>query len=345
MKERDGGWWQRMGGTAGIALGGAPLGNLYAPVDEDAAERTVRRAWELGVRYFDTAPHYGQGLSEQRFGRALRSYARDDYLLSTKVGRLLTADAQAPRDQFGYVQALPYTARFDYSADGALRSIEDSLKRLNLSRIDIAYIHDIDTRTHGAEQPARFREAMQGAYRALERLRGEGVIRAVGLGVNEWEVCRDALAHGDFDCFMLAGRYTLLDQSAAPELMPACRARGVRLVLAGAYNSGILATGAVAGARFDYQAADADTLQRVRRIEAVCRSFAVPLRAAALQFLRGAPCLATAVVGGRSPEEIEDSVRMAQHLVPAEFWAALRNEGLLAESLAEPLRTGAQVVV
>lgn len=324
-------WWQRLGGTAGLALGGAPLGNLYAAVDDAAAERTVQHAWNLGVRYFDTAPHYGQGLSEQRFGRALAAHARDDFILSTKVGRLLEANAQAPRDQFGYVQALPYTARFDYSAAGTLRSLEDSLARLNLSRIDIAYIHDIDVRTHGAEQPARFREAMEGAYRALERLRSAGVVRAIGLGVNEWEVCHDALAHGDFDCFMLAGRYTLLDQSAAPTLMPACRARGVQLVLAGAYNSGILATGAVAGARFDYQAADAVMLQRVRRIEAVCDTFGVPLRAAALQYLRGAPCLATVVVGGRSPEEIEDSVRMARHPVPAEFWQTLVQQGLLPE--------------
>lgn len=327
----DAPWWQRLSGTAGLALGGAPLGNLYTAVDDDSAARTVQRAWDLGVRYFDTAPHYGQGLSEQRFGRALAGRARDDFILSTKVGRLLAPDAQAPSDQFGYVQALPYAAHFDYSAAGTLRSLEDSLQRLNLTRIDIAYIHDVDVRTHGTEQPARFREAMEGAYRALERLRSAGVVHAIGLGVNEWEVCRDALAHGDFDCFMLAGRYTLLDQSAATVLMPACRARGVRLVLAGAYNSGILATGAVAGARFDYQAADAGVLQRVRRIEAVCQTFQVPLRAAALQYLRGAPCLATVVVGGRSPEEIEDSVRMARHPVPAEFWQTLVRQGLLPE--------------
>jgi D-threo-aldose 1-dehydrogenase len=330
----DARWWQRLGGTAGLALGGAPLGNLYTAVDDAAAERTVQRAWDLGVRYFDTAPHYGQGLSEERFGRALAGYARDDFILSTKVGRLLAANEQAPRDQFGYVQALPFTARFDYSAGGALRSLEDSLQRLNLTRIDIAYIHDIDVRTHGAEQPARFREAMEGAYRALERLRSAGVLRAIGLGVNEWEVCRDALAHGDFDCFMLAGRYTLLDQSAAATLMPACRARGVRLVLAGAYNSGVLATGAVAGARFDYQTADAAILQRVQRIEAVCEAFGVPLRAAALQYLRDAPSLATVVVGGRSPEEIEDSVRMARYPIPVAFWRTLIDQRLLPEPMS-----------
>jgi D-threo-aldose 1-dehydrogenase len=322
-------FWERLPGSAGLGMGGAPLGNLYAPLPEEEAHATVARAWDLGVRYFDTAPHYGQGLSEQRLGRALAGHARDEFVISTKVGRLLVPDAAVPREQAGYVGTLAFRTRIDYSADGALRSIEDSLSRLRLSRIDIAYIHDIDVRSHGAEQPRRFRQAMEGAYRALERLRAQGVLRAIGLGVNEWEVCRDALAHGDFDCFMLAGRYTLLDQSAQA-LLPACAARGVRLVLAGAYNSGILASGGVAHARFDYAPAEAAVLARVRRLESVCAAFGVPLRAAALQFVQAAPGLAALVVGSRSPAEIEDSVRLLRHPIPVAFWDALREAQLLA---------------
>lgn len=315
--------WTQFDGPARLALGGAPLGNLFHAVSDEMAERTLARAWALGVRGFDTAPHYGQGLSEQRLGRFLRGRPRDSFVLSSKVGRLLRPDAHAAPDQHGYVQVLRQSSHFDYSADGALRSIADSLERLQLDRLDIVYIHDIDRPTHGAAQPARFAEAMRGAYRALARLRDEGVVRAIGLGVNEWEVCRDALAHGDFDAFMLAGRYTLLDRSAAAELLPACQARGVRLVAAGVFNSGILATGSQPGAPYDYAAAPPAVLARVQRIEAVCRAFDVPLRAAALQFPRRSACVAGVVLGARTPDEVADGVRMTQHPVPEAFWAAV----------------------
>lgn len=317
-------------GGPGLGFGGAPLGNLFTTVDEEVAQQTLERAWTLGLRYYDTAPLYGHGLSEQRIGRALQSKPRDSFVLSTKVGRLLKPDAQAPREQSGYVGALRNTAHYDYSADGARRSIEDSLTRMGLSRIDIVYIHDIDRHTHGDAQATRFAEAMSGAWPALARLRDEGVIGAVGLGVNEWQVCRDALAHADFDCFMLAGRYTLLDTSSAAELAPLCAERGVQLVLGGVYNSGILATGAVPGATFHYAQADDATLARVRRIEAVCVSFDVPLRAAALQFALACPVAAGVVVGGRRPAEIEDSVAMARVQVPQGLWDTLRAQGLLA---------------
>lgn len=318
--------WRQFDGPAGLALGGAPLGNLFAAISDEQAGRTLERAWALGVRGFDTAPHYGQGLSEERLGRFLQGRPRTDFVLSTKVGRLLHPDARAAVDQHGYVQGLAYSTRYDYSADGALRSIDDSLARLRLDRIDIAYIHDIDRRTHGDGQPVRFAEAMEGAYRALARLRREGAVRAIGLGVNDWEVCRDAMRHGDFDAFMLAGRYTLLDRSAAAELVPACESRGVRLVIAGAYNSGVLATGAVPGARYDYREAPPTVLERVRRIEAVCGRFGLPLRAAALQFARRAPCVASVVLGARTPEEVEDGVAMAHHPIPPGLWAAIDAE-------------------
>jgi D-threo-aldose 1-dehydrogenase len=219
---------------------------------------------------------------------------------------------------------------FDYSADGALRSIDDSLRRLGVDWLDIAYIHDVDVRTHGAMQPQRFREAMTGAWPALQRLRREGVLRAVGLGVNETQPCIDALKYGDFDCFMVAGRFTLLDSSAHEALIPACTARGVQLVAAGVYNSGILASGAVPGARYDYELASAPMLARVAHIEAVARAHDVPLRAAALQFALCSPVVAQVMVGVRSAAEVADAEAMFRHPVPEAFWTALHDQGLLA---------------
>jgi D-threo-aldose 1-dehydrogenase len=317
-----------------LGFGGAPLGNLYQAVDEDEAEQALAAAWDLGLRYFDTAPLYGNGLSEQRIGRFLRDKPRDGYVLSSKVGRVLSADASAGDAQFGYVHTPRCRVQFDYSADGVLRSIDDSLRRLGVDRLDIAYIHDIDGRTHGALQPQRFREAMDGAWPALQRLRSEGVLRAIGLGVNETQPCIDALRHGDFDCFMVAGRYTLLDHSAQEVLIPACAARGVQLVVAGAYNSGILASGAVPGARYDYEPASGALLARVARIEAVARVYGVPLRAAALQFALGSPVVSQVMVGVRSAAEVVDAEAMFRQPVPAAFWTALHEQGLLAPAAA-----------
>ncbi len=313
----------RLAGATGLGFGGAPLGNLYAPVDEAAALGAVDAAWDAGIRYFDTAPLYGHGLSETRLGEALRARPRDDYALSTKVGRVLVPTDRPAREQSGYVGGLPFQARYDYSASGTLRSLEDSLKRLRTDRIDIVFIHDVDRMTHGDAQPARFAEAMAGAYPALARLRDEGVIGAIGLGVNEPQVCVDALAHGDFDCFMLAGRYTLLDQSARTTLLPLCDARGVRLVLGGVYNSGILATGAVAGARYDYQPAGDNVLARTRALQRVCDDYGVPLRAAALRFALDCPQAAVVVIGARSPAEVRDNVAMARTPIPGGLWQAL----------------------
>jgi D-threo-aldose 1-dehydrogenase len=324
----------RLGGTTGLGFGGAPLGNLYSALDEDTARHALECAWELGIRYFDTAPLYGHGLSETRLGRMLAGKPRDSFVLSTKVGRLLLPARRAPAEQSGYVGGLPFSAHFDYSEDGTLRSIEQSLQRLGLARIDIAYIHDIDRTTHADLQPQRFRQAMEGAYRALARLRSEGVLGAIGLGVNEWEVCDAALDHGDFDCFMLAGRYTLLDQSAQARLVPRCLQRGVKLVLGGVYNSGILAGGAVPGARYDYRLAGPDVLERTRSLEAACKAHGVPLRAAALQFALACSGAAAVVVGSRSAQEVEDSVAMARLPIPAALWEDLKARGLLGGTAA-----------
>lgn len=320
-----------------LGLGTAPLGNLFTPVDETTAVETVRRAHGLGISYVDTAPHYGNGLSEHRVGRALRNFPRDSFVLSTKVGRLLSADAAAPRDQHGYVGVLPFRQRFDYSYDGALRSIEDSLQRLGLARIDIALIHDIDAFTHGQDaQPRRFREAMAGALPALDRLRGEGVIGAVGLGVNDAGVCLEALRHGGFDGFLLAGRYTLIDQSALAELLPACVEKNAVIILGGPYNSGILARAAGTPATYDYRPAPPAVLRRVEEIAAVCVEFAVPLQAAALQFPLGHPAIVTVLPGARSPDEVMANHAFARHPIAPAFWQALRDRRLIAAEAPMP---------
>ncbi len=323
-----------------MGLGTAPLGNLYAPLSEADAAGTVRHALALGLRYIDTAPHYGNGLAEHRVGEALRGVDRENVVISTKVGRILSADPATPRDQHGFVGVLPFRQHYDYSHDGALRSIEDSLQRLGLGRIDIALIHDIDMFTHGPDaQPQRFREAMEGAYPALARLKAAGVVRAIGLGVNDWRVCLDALTHGDFDGFLLAGRYTLIDQSALAELLPACERRGASIILGGPYNSGILARGAVEGATSNYRPAEPAVLERVRAVSAVCARFGVPLQAAALQFPLGHHAIATVLPGARSPTEVEANLRFATHPIPHGFWQALRDARLLATEVPLPGET------
>ena len=323
-----------------MGLGTAPLGNLYAPLSEADAAGTVRRALALGLHYIDTAPHYGNGLAEHRVGEALRGVDRESVVISTKVGRILSADPATLRDQHGFVGVLPFRQCYDYSHDGALRSIEDSLQRLGLGRIDIALIHDIDMFTHGPDaQPQRFREAMEGAYPALARLKAAGVVRAIGLGVNDWRVCLDALTHGDFDGFLLAGRYTLIDQSALAELLPACERRGASIILGGPYNSGILARGAVEGATFNYRPAEPAVLERVRAVSAVCARFGVPLQAAALQFPLGHHAIATVLPGARSPAEVEANLRFATHPIPHGFWQALRDARLLATEVPLPGET------
>ena len=323
-----------------LGFGGAPLGNLFSAIADDAASTLVRRAFDRGIRYFDTAPHYGNGLSEHRIGAALRDLSRDAYALSTKVGRLLVPDRNAPRDQHGYVGVLPFVQRWDYSREATLRSIDDSLQRLGLARIDYVFIHDIARDAHGDTQPARFREAMEGAVPALAQLKAERVIAGFGLGVNDWQVCVDALAHADLDLLLLAGRYTLLDQTALPELLPLCAARGTRIVLGGPFNSGILATGTRSAdgrpAYFDYAPASAEVLDRARAIEAVCAAHRVPLKAAALQFPRAHPAIACVLAGARSTAELDENIALMSEPIPDAFWRDLRAERLVAEAAPLP---------
>lgn len=313
-----------------LGFGGAPLGNMFARVDDATAEATLRSAWESGIRYYDTAPHYGAGLSEHRFGAVLRQHPRESFVLSTKVGRVLTPDPGVLAGPPPFDAGLPFRARYDYSADGALRSIEDSLQRMGLARVDVVYIHDIAEDAHGPNWREPFAAAMQGAGRALIRLREEGVIRAWGLGVNRTEACEAALEQSDPDVFLLAGRYTLLDQSAAGTLFPACAARGVRVVIGGPFNSGLLA----GGGHYDYVPAAGDLLARKAALEVVCREHEVDLRAAALQFCAAHPVACSVIPGSKHPDKVRQNAALMRQPIPAAFWRALKERRLIPDETA-----------
>ncbi|MSP88139.1 MAG: aldo/keto reductase [Alphaproteobacteria bacterium] len=315
-------------GLTAIGLGGAPMGNLFRPVAEGDARATVDAAWSGGLRYFDTAPLYGHGLGEQRMGAALRFRPRDDFIVSTKVGRLLVPDAAA--DGGAYVQVPPHRPVFDYSRDGTLRSVEASLARLGLDRVDLLLIHDIDAFTHGPdEQAQRYRDAMTGAYPALDGLRRAGAVGAIGLGVNDWRVCARAAEDGDFDGFLVAGRYTLLEQEPLDSFLPLCVRRGIGVIAAGVFNSGILATGPIEGAMYNYRPAPADVRDRASRIERVCRSHGVTLAAAALRLPSMHPAIASIVLGMRDADEVARNLALARQSIPDGLWRDLKAEGLL----------------
>jgi D-threo-aldose 1-dehydrogenase len=321
-----------------LGLGGAPLGNLFTAMGDEDAAAVVSQAWAQGCRCFDTAPHYGNGLSEHRLGTALRAQAASGFVLSSKVGRLLLPRLDAPRRQHGYVDVLPFVQRWDYSAAGTRRSIEDSLQRLGLARVDVAYVHDIDEATHGPRAPEVLRQVIGETLPALRQLQQEGLVGAVGLGVNDWSVVLQVLRHADLDALMLAGRYSLLDHGALPELLPECARRGVRIALGGVFNSGILATGVRSGAaaNFNYAPAAREWVERTGAIEAVCETFDVPLRAAALQFPLAHEAVEIVMVGARTPAEWKDCVALMERPIPGAFWQALRERGLLPEAAPVP---------
>jgi D-threo-aldose 1-dehydrogenase len=323
--------------VSALGLGTAPLGNQFRIVTEADSQAVFNESWDAGIRYFDTAPMYGHGLSEHRTGEALRLRPRRDYILSTKVGRMLVPVRRAEVISPFWIDPLPFQVTYDYSYDGVMRSIEDSLQRLALEHIDIAFIHDIDVFTHGPEkQPIVFRQAMEGAYKALHRLREEGVLKAIGVGMNEWQACQEALEEADFDCFLLAGRYTLLEQDALNTFLPLCRKRDVAIVLGGCYNSGILATGAIEGAHYNYGRAPQPIIDRVVKIEAICKEFRVPLKAAALQFVLAHPAIPTVLAGTRSASHMKENIALMSHEIPSTFWDALRHSNLIRPDAPTP---------
>lgn len=320
-----------------LGLGGAALGNLFSAVSDEQAQALLEAAWASGCRTFDTAPHYGHGRSERRLGDALRPHAKEAYVLSSKAGRLLTPNPDAARNQHGYIDVLPFDQHWDYSAAGTRRSIEDSLQRLGLARLDVVYVHDLDRATHGEQAPAVLRQVMEETLPTLQQLKREGLIRAVGLGVNDGQVVLEVLRHADLDALLLAGRYSLLDHSALPELLPLCLQRGVRIALGGVFNSGILATGVQGGqASFNYAPASGDWLARTRRIETICSAHGVPLRAAALQFAAAHPAVDIIMLGARQVSEWEDGIAMMRHPIEPAFWQALRDAQLLPQAAPTP---------
>jgi D-threo-aldose 1-dehydrogenase len=310
-----------------LGFGGAPLGNMFAAVDEATAEATLLAAWENGIRHFDTAPHYGAGLSEHRFGAVLRQRPRDQYVLSTKIGRLLTPDPNVLSGPPPFDAGLPFRARYDYSADGAVRSIEDSLQRMGLARVDMVYVHDIAEDAHGPEWRATFAAAMSGAGETLMRLRDTGVIGAWGLGVNRVEACEAALEQSDPDVFLLAGRYSLLDHTALHTLFPHCAARGVRVVIGGPFNSGLLA----GGRHFDYAPASGDLLARLAKIQQICDEYGVDIRAAALQFCAAHPVVCAVIPGAKTPAKVVQNTKLMRQPIQSEFWASLKRVGLIPD--------------
>ncbi|MCA3646846.1 MAG: aldo/keto reductase [Methylobacterium sp.] len=311
-----------------IGFGAAPIGDLYALLDDEAAIAAVVAAVEAGMTLIDTAPLYGHGLSEHRIGTAIRRLGQEKLVLSTKVGRVMSP-ARGAWDREGYAGGLPFAATLDYSHDGALRSLEQSLLRLGTDRIDIALIHDLDRRNHGDALDRHVETAIAGAYRALARLRDEGVVRAIGLGVNEAEICLRLAERCDIDCVLLAGRYTLLDHSAAEVFLPLAEARGIGVMLGGVFNSGILATGAIPGARYDYAEAGPDIRSRVERIAAICAEHRVALPVAAMHFARAHPAVSSVVLGAVDPREVERNLAGWAAEVPASLWADLAAAGLI----------------
>ncbi len=321
-----------------LGFGGAPIGGLFSLVTDEDAIETVHRAWELGIRYFDTAPLYGYGASERRIGAALAGLPRDELTISTKVGRLIRpADALADdadidrqeldgRENAFYVGTGAVRPVFDYSYDGVMRSLEESLERLGLERVDIAYIHDPDD---------HWEAAITGAYPALERLRQDGIVKAIGAGMNQSAMLTRFAQEGDFDVFLLAGRYTLLDQSALADLLPICEEKKIGVVVGGVMNSGVLADPRP-GSRFDYAPAATDVVARAERLAAICARHGVPLRAAAVQFPLAHPAVVSVVAGVRRIDHLEEYPALLRKPIPGDLWAELRDEGLLAGDAPVP---------
>ncbi len=322
-----------------LGFGGAPLGNLYRPMTEKEGRVMLEAVWAAGCRYFDTAPLYGLGLSETRLNGFLRPKPRDSYLISTKVGRLLElCEPNERARKAAFFETPSRRERFDYSYDGVMRSLEFSLERLGLDQIDIVYGHDVDAITHGSKEAsdARIREFMSGGYRALDELRASGAIKAIGAGINEWEVAETLARAGDFDIFLLAGRYTLLEQEALSSFLPLCEEKKIAVVIGGPFNSGILATGVKADAHYNYGPAPDEVKDRVRRIQHVCKGFKVSLPEAALRFPLGHPAVVSVIAGAQRATEVRRNAAMMSAKIPAALWRALKTEKLLREDAPTP---------
>ncbi len=328
--------WDRRG-TGGldfteIGFGSAPIGNLYRAIGDAEVDALLDIAWKAGVRYYDTAPLYGYGLSETRLNRFLRDKRRDEYVLSTKIGRLLRACDPSERDGVGKWFDVPARQEvYDYGYDATMRSLEFSLERLGTHRIDVLFAHDLDLFNHGTREAldARLAQFMDGGYRALSEMREQGVIAAFGAGINEWQPGQWMAERGEFDIFLLAGRYTLLEQEALESFLPLCESQGIGLVIGGAYNSGILATGPRPGAYYNYDPAPPEILDRVARIQRICEAHGVRLVDAAFRFPLLHPNVVSVIPGGQGTAEMDSNLAAAAAAIPPALWADLKREGLM----------------
>ena len=320
-----------------LGFGGAPIGGFRKSISEETARNAVREAYDAGVNLFDTSPYYGYGRSEHLCGRVLQDMPWESYLVSTKVGRCLYPLRPGESREGLLPGGLRFRPVFDYSYDGAMRSYEQSLARLGVGLVDILLIHDVDAFTHGSDDGAKrwFETAIDGAYRALSELRRNGDVSAIGVGLNDVAWCCRFLEATEIDCILLAGKYTLLDQSALPELLPKCVAQGVGVMLGGPYNSGILAAGPVAGALFNYQTATTDVIERVTRLADICEIHRVPMQAAALQFPLSHPAVSTVVTGAAAPAEVAENVELMNFPIPQALWSHLRSDGFIERDVPE----------
>src|SRR5438876_912616 len=322
--------------VSALGFGTAPLGDLYRQLDDGRAIAAVERALALGINLIDTSPLYGHGLSEHRCGTAIRRLPRDQIVLCTKVGRWMDP-FHGRGNGSGFSGGQPHRAVVDYSYDGTMRSVEQSMLRLGTDRLDLLLIHDVDVWTHGADAiEDRFREAMAGAYVALDRLRGEGVVAGIGVGVNEADMCVRFAEAGSFDTMLLAGRYSLLEQPALKQFLPLAQQQGIGVLLGGVFNSGILATGPVQGAKYNYQDAPPHILARVSDIERVCKAHGVALPTAALHFALGHPAVISVVLGAQNPQEVERNVAALSSKVPTALWTDLKAQHLLDSDAPVP---------
>ena len=312
-----------------LGLGGAPLGGNFVNLGYAQAEELIQAAKNMGIGYFDTAPWYGFGRSERVMGDVLRG---SEYILSDKVGRLLAPGPVKNPADFGMVNPLPFNVVYDYSYDGIMRAYEDNLQRLGLDRIDILLVHDIGEFQHGQDHVKHFKDLEDGGYRAMDELRNAGLIKAIGLGVNENKVCMDALAIGDWDVFLLAGRYTLLEQTAIDTLFPACRKAGTSIICGGPFNSGVL----VGRDTWNYAKAPKDVIDKARKLSVIADEFGIPLPAAALQFPLGDEIVCSVIPGPRDKGELEQIMTWFKTPIPTEFWATLKAKNLIELSAAVP---------
>ncbi len=327
---------RKLGSTAvevtALGFGAAALGNLYRAIPDATAQACLDAALDAGIGYVDTAPHYGQGLSERRVGQTLSD--RAGITVSSKVGRVLTPVAPSPAgtERHGFIDGDPFEPHFDYSYDGVMRSFESSRKRLKREHIDILLTHDLGRQTHGADAPAHMKAFLEGGYKAMRDLKAQGLIGAIGLGVNEWQVCEEVMAHADLDVILLAGRYTLLEQGALESFLPLCEAKGVSVIVGGPFNSGIL-TG---GDHYDYGQVPPEICTRVTKLKAVCAAHDVPLAAAALQFPLAHPAVACVIPGMADAAEVTANVALFARDIPAALWDDLKTEGLLHDHAPIP---------